>query len=187
MTGDASIGTDTLVSIEAVRGTNFADTYDATGFSGTSVNAGSNGTFNEFTGSGGNDTIIGNGNTRISFNNATAGVTVDLQTGATPGTGTATGDASVGTDTFSGVNAVQGSMFDDTIYGSNNTAATETFTGNAGNDYYRRPRRLRHRQLQQHLLLDRRHRRQHGRRHRDRRCLDRHRYAALDRRHPGHG
>jgi VCBS repeat-containing protein len=135
VTGDASVGTDTLLSIEAVRGTNFADTYDATGFSGTSVNAGSFGTFNEFTGGGGNDTIIGNGNTRLSFNNATSGVTVDLQTGATPGTGTATGDASVGTDTFSGVNAVQGSMFDDVIYGSNNTAVTETFTGNGGNDY----------------------------------------------------
>jgi VCBS repeat-containing protein len=135
VTGDASIGTDTLISVEAVRGTNFADTYDATGFSGTSTNAGSNGTFNEFTGNGGNDIIIGNGNTRISFNIATAGVTVDLQTGTVAGTGTATGDASVGTDTFSGVNAVQGSMFDDTIYGSNNTAATETFTGNGGNDY----------------------------------------------------
>jgi VCBS repeat-containing protein len=135
VTGDASVGTDTLISVEAVRGTSFADTYDATGFSGTSINAGSLGTFNEFTGGGGNDTIIGNGFTRISFNNATAGVSVDLQTGATPGTGTATGDASVGTDTFSGVNAVQGSMFDDTIYGSNNTAATETFTGNGGNDY----------------------------------------------------
>ncbi|MDN5003916.1 VCBS domain-containing protein [Bradyrhizobium sp. GCM10027634] len=135
VTGDASVGTDTLVSVEAVRGTNFADTYDATGFSGSSINAGSFGTFNEFTGGGGNDTIIGNGNTRISFNNATSGVTVDLQTGATPGTGTATGDASVGTDTFSGVNAVQGSMFDDVIYGSNNTAVAETFTGNGGNDY----------------------------------------------------
>ena len=30
--GDASIGTDTLRSIELVRGTNFTDTYDATGF-----------------------------------------------------------------------------------------------------------------------------------------------------------
>jgi VCBS repeat-containing protein len=135
VTGDASIGTDTLISVEAVRGTNFADLYDATGFSGTSANAGSLSTFNEFTGGGGNDTIIGNGNTRISFNNATAGVTVDLQTGSTPGTGTASGDASVGSDTFSGVNAVQGSMFDDTILGSNNTAATETFTGNGGNDF----------------------------------------------------
>ena len=135
VTGDASVGTDTLISVEAVRGTNFADTYDATGFSGTSINAGSLGTFNEFTGAGGNDTIIGNGFTRISYNNATAGVSVNLETGTTPGTGTATGDASVGTDTFSGVNAVMGSMFDDTIIGSDNTATAETFTGLAGNDY----------------------------------------------------
>ena len=34
--GDASIGTDTLISIESVRGTNFADTYVATGFNGAS-------------------------------------------------------------------------------------------------------------------------------------------------------
>ena len=47
---DLSIGTDTLRSVEAVRGTNFADTYDATGFSGTSTNADSLGLFNEFTG-----------------------------------------------------------------------------------------------------------------------------------------
>jgi len=32
--GDATIGTDRLVSVEAVRGTNLADTYDATGFTG---------------------------------------------------------------------------------------------------------------------------------------------------------
>ena len=30
--GDASVGTDTLRAIEAVRGTSFADTYNATGF-----------------------------------------------------------------------------------------------------------------------------------------------------------
>ena len=33
--GDASVGSDTLRSIEAVRGTNFADSYDATGFTTT--------------------------------------------------------------------------------------------------------------------------------------------------------
>ncbi len=132
VTGDATIGTDTLVSVEAVRGTNFADTYDATGFSGSSTNAGSLGTFNEFNGEGGDDTIIGNGNTRISFNNATAGVTVDMQTGVTPGTGTADGDASVGHDTFSGVNAVMGSMFADHLSGSSNN---ETFTGLGGDDF----------------------------------------------------
>ena len=44
----------------------------------SSTNAGSGGTFNEFEGLGGNDTITGNGNTRIAFYNALDGVTVDL-------------------------------------------------------------------------------------------------------------
>ncbi|WP_312009959.1 Ig-like domain-containing protein [Bradyrhizobium sp. CIR3A] len=124
--GDATIGTDTLRSVEAVRGTNFADTYDATGFSGTSTNAGSSGTFNNFEGMGGNDGIIGNGNTRLQYTQSTAGVTVDFLAG------TATGDASVGTDTFTGVNAVMGSMFADTFSGS---GANENFMGLAGDDF----------------------------------------------------
>ena len=65
VSGDATIGIDTLRSIEQVIGTNFADTYDATGFSGSSTNAGSNGTFNSFQGAGGDDTVTGNGNTQI--------------------------------------------------------------------------------------------------------------------------
>ena len=126
VTGDTTIGTDTLVAVEAVRGTNFADSYDATGFNGSSANAGSLGTFNEFTGNGGNDAIIGNGNTRLGFNNATAGVTVDIQAG------TADGDASVGHDTFSGVNAVQSSIFADTLLGS---SGNESFGALGGDDF----------------------------------------------------
>ena len=86
--------TDTLRSVEFVTGTNFADIFNAgattnnpQGFNSNSTNAGStvgsnvNGTFNEFEGRGGNDTIIGNGSTRISYLHATAGVTVDIAAG----------------------------------------------------------------------------------------------------------
>ena len=113
--GDASIGTDTLRAVESIRGTNFADTYDASQFGQAgALNIGSFGTFNDFEGMGGNDTIIGNGNTRLSFVSATGGVTVDLVAGI------ATGDASVGTDTFTGVSQVRGSAFNDTITGDAN-------------------------------------------------------------------
>ncbi|MGH6767502.1 MAG: hypothetical protein ACRECO_00620 [Xanthobacteraceae bacterium] len=122
--GTATIGvfTKTLQSIELVRGTNQNDTFDATGFAG----------FNEFEGLGGDDSITGNGNTRVSYFQATDGVNVNLATGT--GTGLAVGDvANVGTDTFTGVNAVRGSEFDDELRGS---AADETFIGGAGNDFF---------------------------------------------------
>src|SRR5215212_6975586 len=96
-----------------------------------SNNAGSFGTFNEFTGNGGDDNLTGNGNTRISFTNATAGVTVDLAAGIS--FSTASGDiASVGTDHFTGVNAVQASMFADSLSGDANN---NTFAGLGGNDF----------------------------------------------------
>jgi Ca2+-binding RTX toxin-like protein len=131
VTGDASVGTDTLRSIEAVRGTNFNDTYDATGFSGSSANAGSNGTFNQFEGMVGDDLITGNGNTRLQFILALDGVTVDIAAGTAHGT--APGDvAGVGTDTFTGVNSIMGSTFGDTLLGS---GGNEQFLGLAGDDY----------------------------------------------------
>ena len=138
--GGVNTGTDTLLSVEGITGTDFSDTYDATGFSGSSTNAGSNGTFNEFEGRGGNDTIIGNGNTRVAFYNATAGVTVTLGVGGIIGSGTSTGDASVSSDTFTGVNAVRGSSFNDIITGDDggNTldgrAGADIINGAGGND-----------------------------------------------------
>src|SRR5262249_31126671 len=112
-----------------------------TGFTSSSTNAGSAGinnfgaAFNEFEGLGGDDTITGNGNTRIAFYNATAGVTVDLATGSAHATSV---DASVGNDAITGgVNSITGSNFADTLLGSNNAANTsEIFEGRGGNDTF---------------------------------------------------
>jgi len=136
VTGDVAIGADTLRSVEAIRGTNFADSYDASNFGAagflntTTDNVGNFGTLNEFEGMGGNDTITGNGNTRIAFYNALDGVTVDLNSGVSHGT--AVGDvAGVGSDTFTGVNAVRGSASADVIFGD---AGSNTLDGQGGND-----------------------------------------------------
>ena len=132
ISGDFRNGADTLSSIEAVRGSFQADFFDATGFSGASANAGSSGTLNEFEGMAGNDTIVGNGNTRVSYSQARDAVTVNIGVGA----GSASGDASVGFDTFSGVNAVRGSNFGDTLLGANQGNNTlNVFQGGGGDDF----------------------------------------------------
>jgi len=124
--GDASVGTDSLERVEQVRGTNFDDTYTAN----TSWLSTNNDTFNEFEGGGGNYTIISNGNTRVSYLNALASVTVDLAAGT--GTSTAPADAAgVGSDTFTNVNQVRGSGFADFLYG---TTGNDSFRGQAGAD-----------------------------------------------------
>ena len=149
-------GVDTLRSIELVTGSNFADTFSAGpsgsnpwGFGALSTNSGStvtanvNGAFNEFEGRGGNDDITGNGQTRISYLHATAGVLVTFDASSwdpgnlAPGAaGTAVGDASVGEDNFVGVNSVRGSNFDDTFYGRDNpTQTAENFEGMGGDDW----------------------------------------------------
>ena len=87
--GDISVGFDTFVGVNSLNGSNSGDTYDATGFTGV-TSAGSFGTFNQFEGLGGNDTITGNGNTRIAYSNAAAAVTVNLATGTAFTTGEAT-------------------------------------------------------------------------------------------------
>ena len=49
--------------------------------------------------------------------------------------GTAIGDGSVGTDTFTGVNAVIGSTYADLLFGSNNAPGSgESFDARGGND-----------------------------------------------------
>ena len=202
VTGDTAIGTDTLTKVESIRGTNFADSFDATGFSGASTDASLNiGTdFNEFEGLGGNDTITGNGNTRISFANATSpggGVTVDLVAG------TATsGNASIGNDTFTGVSRVRGSNNNDTISGDSggNTlegqGGIDTIDGREGNDTIvgRWRRGLPHRRRRQrHVPVYRRvgqcsrnirhHHRLHGRAGPDRLRRDRFQYRGWRQQH----
>ena len=107
VTGDATVGTDTIRDVEAARGTNFDDVFDATGYglAGALNVSTTNGNFNDFGGAGGNDTIIGNGNTRLNYPIAAASVTVDLETSVIGTTtaitvaGSATG-ATEGTDTL---------------------------------------------------------------------------------------
>jgi Ca2+-binding RTX toxin-like protein len=134
--GDATVGTDTLRAVEAVRGTNFDDLFDATGFGGANAtNIGSFGTFNDFQGAGGNDRVIGNGFTRVNYANAGGAVVVDLQTNATGNAITVGGTASglgEGTDTLTGVNAAQGSSFGDTLLGSD---FNNVLTGLSGDDF----------------------------------------------------
>ncbi len=83
---------------------------------------------------GGDDTIIGNGNTRVVYFNATSGVTVDLAAG------TADGDASVGHDTLTDVRAYPGSNFGDTLAGN---SGNNTLQGSRRRRLARRPRRQR--------------------------------------------
>lgn len=131
--GDESIGTDTLINIDSVKGTAYADTFTAySNWRGSQLPSFTNdtiGIFNEFRGGAGNDTITGNGYTRLAYQDANSGVTVTF---TSVGAGTVKGDdATVGTDTFTGVNAIRGSNYDDAITGS---SGDESFSLEAGND-----------------------------------------------------
>ena len=133
----AGVGTDTLTGIEGIIGTNFADTYDAAGYSPAAPAHRAHGSVvDEFEGMGGDDTVTelinaqGAALTRVSYLDATAGVTVNLTTRV------ADGDASVGHDTFTNtISNVLGSNFADTLTGSNNPGGTvEVFEGRGGDD-----------------------------------------------------
>lgn len=119
--GGADSGVDIVVGIERFLATDGDDSFSAgTDFVGSGVG------FIEFEGRGGNDQIVGDGATRISYRSADSGVVVDLAAG------TATGDLSVGNDSFTDVSQAFGSAHNDTLLGSN--AADDTLIGGDGAD-----------------------------------------------------
>ena len=129
VTGDASVGTDTLIGIDRVFGSDFADTFTADGDV-----VGNFGLFNEFVGGGGDDVITGNGITRVGYSTADAGVFVDLGAG-TAFSIDADDAAGIGTDTFTGgVGSVRGSAFGDTLIGSDGEDS-ESFRAEGGDDF----------------------------------------------------
>ena len=141
--GDGSIGIDTLRSIEMIMGSWFGDTFDARGFSGSSVNAGSYGDANWFEGRGGNDTIYGNGNTRLDYSYSSVAIEANMATGKAyaldPSNRAGELALIVGEDTFSGVSRIRGSALGDNLLGGGagrmvGTTATEEFEPGAGND-----------------------------------------------------
>jgi Ca2+-binding RTX toxin-like protein len=114
--------TDTLINVEASRGTAQADT-----FLGNSLD-------NEFRGLGGNDTFDGGFGFDVlrydsdQSNGGAAGITANF-TGA--GSGTVT-DGFGATDTFIGIEGIRATAFADTFNGFGN--GSEEFFGLAGND-----------------------------------------------------
>ena len=119
---------------KASRAPGFADTFNATGYGQVGAHnvSTSNGNFNQFEGLGGDDTITGNSNTRVLYNNATAGVTITIGAG---GAGSASGNGSVGNDSFTGgVNSAIGSNFADVYDASAFNGGYNSFQGNSGND-----------------------------------------------------
>src|SRR5207253_1852849 len=112
-----------------IQGTMLADSFDATGYglAGAANVSTSNGNFNQFEGLGGNDTITGNGNTRVLYSNATGAVTVTLAAGSAA---SATSDATVASD---GVNSAVGGNLADS-YNASAYVGFNSFQGNSGND-----------------------------------------------------
>jgi len=107
-------GTDTLISIEQVRGGAGDDVLI-----GDSIN-------NTFRGNAGNDTIDGAGGTfdTSDYAFATAAVSVNLGTGQVQ-------DGQGGVDSLAGIEVILGSAFADTLIGGN---GNDNLRGNAGND-----------------------------------------------------
>lgn len=108
-------GVDTLINIEAVRATNFHDRLFGS----------DTGVFESFAGMEGNDTIDGKGGVdRVEYTQSRAAVNVNLLAGtASDGYGSV--------DTLLNIEDIQGSVFNDNLYG---TLANNKLDGGLGND-----------------------------------------------------
>jgi Ca2+-binding RTX toxin-like protein len=126
----AGIGVDSLVNVEAVYGSEFADTmYAGTagvyGAGGNDTLYGSTG-HDVLSGGAGNDFIDGGeGYDTMAFTGATSGVTVSLAIAGPQDTGE-------GIDTIVNVEAIHGSEFDDVLIGNDDN--NKFFGGMGGND-----------------------------------------------------
>jgi Ca2+-binding RTX toxin-like protein len=138
VTFDGSSDVDTLVNFETFVGSSQADEFTVTA---SFVNKEGTGR-NWINGGAGNDVIHGNGQTLLYYFGAggpsrvTDSVYVNLGLGVAHSLNGAPEDdlASIGIDTFTGVNAVSGSRFNDVLIGSD-SARAETFDGGRGDDY----------------------------------------------------
>jgi len=144
-----SVGSDTLRGVEYIEGSNFNDRFDATGFSRVSENAGSfgwQGLTNWYEPGGGNDTVIGNGLTRLVFDDAMLPMVADLSQGYADALNVSDRQSgsfeylyTLGRTTFTGVNGVGGTDFGDSLVGGSpggvfGTIRVEGFEGRAGAD-----------------------------------------------------
>jgi Zn/Cd-binding protein ZinT len=159
---DTKVGSDTLRGIEDIIGSNFADTYNATGYGASSVNRNSWGdSWNIFIPNGGNDDITGNGQTWVNYNGVGGAITIDLGGQSAPGvkvkivtafTDDPTSSAyNPGTNVLgSGICVARGGAYADTLLGgghvntsgARSVASTlsgdlsyESFRGDGGNDF----------------------------------------------------
>ena len=115
-------GSDTLLGVENITGSNFNDTL--TGNAAANILLGLDGN-DELIGGAGNDTLTGGAGTdTASYAGAASAVTVALVAGAQN-----TGGA--GTDTLSGIEDLTGSSFNDSLTGN---AVANTLDGGDGND-----------------------------------------------------
>jgi serralysin len=118
------MGTDTLVSIENLIGSNYSDTL--TGDSGNNILIGGAGN-DTLEGGAGNDTLNGGGGLdTASYAHATSGVTVNL--------GIATAQAiggGQGSDTLTSIENLTGSAYGDTLTGN---SGNNVLTGGGGAD-----------------------------------------------------